>query len=312
MKKLFITIFFTFIFIIGCKTQNDSINTAILIQRPERMFWEIKGPKNSIYIQGTIHVGTDEMYPLDKNVLKSFKNSKLIYAEISSKDITKAQSKILSLMFSSIEKDKTKRIEANITKTEKKVLIDTLGKTAYTQLNKFKPWAMNLGIMEVTNQKLGVDPQKGIDMFLYQLAKKQKKEVLGLDELETQLNILKFGTNKEQIYMLKETIASIKNQSYQKEFEQLIIAYLEDNRSKLEVLLNSSIEYESEEPEIIDLQKKYYNALILERNTRWTTTISELLNQHNDVFIFAGSAHFLGEDSVFNIMQKNGSLELKK
>ncbi|MBQ2479917.1 MAG: TraB/GumN family protein [Treponema sp.] len=44
------------------------------------MFWKISGTdKNGnpsvVYIQGTIHVGSKELYPLDKEVLDAFNNA---------------------------------------------------------------------------------------------------------------------------------------------------------------------------------------------------------------------------------------------
>ena len=44
----------------------------VLIEHPERFFWEIRGNKGSVYVLGTVHVADKSFYPLQKNVLDAF------------------------------------------------------------------------------------------------------------------------------------------------------------------------------------------------------------------------------------------------
>ena len=56
----------------GQAKQSSELSKPILIEHPERFFWEIRGNNGSVYVLGTIHVADKDFYPLEKNVLRAF------------------------------------------------------------------------------------------------------------------------------------------------------------------------------------------------------------------------------------------------
>ncbi|MBP5175364.1 MAG: TraB/GumN family protein, partial [Treponema sp.] len=48
----------------------------------------------------------------------------------------------------------------------------------------------------------------------------------------------------------------------------------------------------------------YNEALLTKRNKAWAEKIKGYLNEGGETFIFAGSMHFLGKDSVFKYLGK--------
>ena len=51
------------------------------------------------------------------------------------------------------------------------------------------------------------------------------------------------------------------------------------------------------------------DALLKDRNIVWADKFEEYLNKGGTSFVFAGLAHFLGEDCVFEQMRIKGILE---
>ncbi|MBO7486177.1 MAG: TraB/GumN family protein, partial [Spirochaetaceae bacterium] len=57
------------------------------------------------------------------------------------------------------------------------------------------------------------------------------------------------------------------------------------------------------------LYKPYYKKMFDERNKKWADKIADYLKQGGKTFIFAGTGHFTGDNSVFSYMRKNGTLQ---
>ncbi|MBQ3981413.1 MAG: TraB/GumN family protein, partial [Treponema sp.] len=76
--------------------ESASAKKASLSKEKPRFFWKISGvDKNGnpsvVYIQGTIHVGSKELYPLDKEVLDAFNNADRVAGELSKDDMQNMQ-----------------------------------------------------------------------------------------------------------------------------------------------------------------------------------------------------------------------------
>ena len=120
--------------------------------------------------------------------------------------------------------------------------------------------------------------------------------------------LLAFGTAEEQLALLQEMLHNIIEEKLD-EFEivnQMVAAYLEDNRAKVESLVQQSIQDEIEAAGA-DYVKAYTDLVYTQRNRSWADQITTMLQQENETyFIFAGAAHWLAEDSVFNMLVQDG------
>ena len=65
--------------------RHAELSKPVLIEHPERFFWEIKGNKGSVYVLGTVHVADKSFYPLEKNVLRAFDKADRLVSEIGGK-----------------------------------------------------------------------------------------------------------------------------------------------------------------------------------------------------------------------------------
>jgi len=142
-------------------------------------------------------------------------------------------------------------------------------------------------------------------MFFYDRARKNGKSVEGLDELKDQLKLLSFGDYEFQIAVLKYFLTGL-SEGESEQFVDMYEAYLDDD---LEVFLEEA-EKESEE-EIIDspYYEQYKKAMMLDRNTDWVKDIKKYIDAGGTTFIFTGAAHWLGEESVFELLKADGVIE---
>ncbi len=310
MKKIlsFVFIAFMFISLFSCATTSKNVNSkATLSETDSRMFWKIEGiDKNgkpsTIYLQGTIHFGNEKLYPLSETVLEAFDNANRLAGEISSKDMENLITSIQMEALKSYERAKGKNIGDYLTEEENDFIISVLGKEAVKAIYAFEPWLLTQALSGLAYQSSNLDPNKGLDVFFMERANNQKKEIEGLDSLQTQIAILSFGNYNEQIKILKDTIKDLKTGEGNDDIDKLYKAYLDSNLEEFFALSNK--EYENMTKEEKEFTERFSKTLLDDRNKQWAKIITNYLNEGGTTFIFAGAAHFIGDNSVFEYLKE--------
>ena len=294
---------FVFSFLVSCKTkdsnsQADGEPKAVLIKHPERMFWEIKKEDTSIYILGTIHVADKDFYPLEDKILEAFDKADRLVSELGGKkEIETLQEKLEIRILQNFNPKKD--LSNFLSEDEINVIKQELGENIAVPLLKFNPWVLTIALNQVLYKKADLDPQNGIDMHL--LNRDDKKEIEALESIDEQLDILSSGSFEEQLKALKETIDELQNTDKTIDLlTKLKKLYLENNTEELKDFIGS----------ILDMSDGIsQDALLKDRNIVWAKKFEEYLNKGGTTFVFAGLAHFLGEDSVFEQIKIKGILE---
>jgi len=292
-----------FSFLVSCKTKNsnsqaDGESKAVLIKHPERMFWEIKKEDTSIYILGTIHVADKDFYPLEDKILEAFDKADRLVSELGGKKEIETLQEKLEIRI--LQNFNPKKDLSNFLSEDKiNVIKQELGENIAVPLLKFNPWILTLALNQVLYAKADLDPQNGIDMHL--LNRAGKKNIEALESIDEQLDLLSSGTFEEQLKALKETIDELQNADKTIDWlTKLKKLYLENNTEELKDFIGS----------LLDMSEGISNdALLKDRNIVWADKFEEYLNKGGTTFVFAGLAHFLGEDSVFEQMKIKRILE---
>lgn len=314
MRKIlsFIFIAFVSISLLSCATTvKNTTSKATLTKTDSRMFWKIEGfDKNgkasAVYIQGTIHFGNEELYPLSETVLDAFDNANRLAGEISSEDMENLIVSIQMEALNSYKRANGKKVSDYLTEEENEFIISALGKETAKTIFSFEPWLLTQALSGLAYQSSNLDPNKGLDVILMERANKQNKKIEGLDTLETQIEILSFGNYDEQLKILKDTIKELKTGEGKEDIDNLYKAYLDSNLEEFFTLSNK--EYETMSKEEKDFSERFSKTLLDNRNKQWAKIITNYLNEGGSTFIFAGAAHFIGDNSVFEYLKKLNTL----
>ena len=299
-------------------SEKASVQKATLTKEKPRFFWKISGTdKNGnpsfVYIQGTIHLGSEKLFPLDKEVLEAFNSADLLAGEISSEDMGKIQLYSMRLVQESFIKAGGKKVSENLSEKEVESLKTLLGgPLAFNMVDKAEPWVLSLALLGKTVQETTeLTAEYSIDSYFLKLANEASRKVIGLDDLKSQFDILTFGTYEQQIKILKASIKECSEedciQETKAELDSLYKAYLSDD---LEML--ATISQESNEKEISeygDFGEEYQKLVYDKRNEGWAKDIKEFLENGGSTFIYAGAAHWVGKNSVFEYLRKQGTIE---
>jgi len=288
--------------------RHSKLSKPVLIEHPERFFWEIRGNKGSVYVLGTIHVADKSFYPLEKNVLRAFDSADRLVSELGGKaEMEALTAELQTAIMKNMNADPKKSLLTVLSKDELAFLYETIGDDTVHQLAVFNPWVLNTVLAQLLMTKAGLYADDGIDMYLMQRAKNKKIEAL--DTAAQQIGALSYGSFEDQLALLKDSIQSLRGIDKSIEDVHTIRElYLSNNRKKLSSLL---VELLMEVPASFSEQKAqaYIDAMLTDRNRVWAQKFDEYLREGGTTFVFAGTAHFLGKSSVFEIMRQKNMLK---
>jgi uncharacterized protein YbaP (TraB family) len=260
----------------------------------ESSVWVLKSPKATIYFAGSCHVLRASDYPLPPEFDIAYRDSRKIIFEASQDEMAGAefQAKLLS---ASIYDDGTTLKQHLSSKAYAKAEAFCKKRNYQIEaLQMLRPWmfAMMLTMQEM--QKLGAEPNYGIDYFFNEKAHRDGKTIDTLETVDEQIGFLTMldkGTDNEQII---ETID---------ELEQINI--------RLADIVNAwrkGDERKTEELSLQDLKNypKLYNVLITDRNLKWVKKIEGYLQKPEKIMIIVGAAHLVGDNGVIELLKKRG------
>src|ERR1051325_1416161 len=102
-------------------------------------------------------------------------------------------------------------------------------------VQRFKPTMAAMTIVMLECQKMGLDPEYGIDKYFYHRAVKDSKEVIGLETFEFQMNLLTGLSKEEAEAALKSTLEEL--QELKTGLGDIVEAWKTGDSDKLEKLL---------------------------------------------------------------------------
>ncbi len=277
----------------------------------ERMYWSIcgtdsKGNPSTVHILGTIHVGDERLYPLPSQVMDDFENADRLVAEISSEDMDALQGELIKSLITNLIKAQGRNVMNELSESELETLFSVLDETIARPLGMYEPWLLTNTISVFQYASCGLDATKGVDQFLMDKAKKDGRSWEGLDTLQLQIDVMQFGTYEEQLAVLKSILLVLENpEIFNNYINNLYEAYLAgDEKAMLEADEDEEELMGESDPMLEEYSKNYNEALLTKRNKAWAEKIRGYLNDGGETFIFAGSMHFLGKDSVFSFLGK--------
>jgi uncharacterized protein YbaP (TraB family) len=256
--------------------------------------WSVKSDKGTVYLLGSLHLLKADAFPLDKNIEAAYRNSnKVVFeADIAGARDQEFQSKMVAQGLYA----EGQTLQQNISKEtyallEKKVA--ALGLTI-AQLNPLKPWLCASAIGGLALMKMGFDPNYGVDVYFFDKAKKDGKELLFLEPLESQMRLFTELTGKEGDALLRQTLKDL--EVIETMLPDMVNAWKTGDAVRLGALMTMSFK---DLPEL-------YNRFVVERNKAWVSTIDRLLAQGGTSFVVVGAGHLGGPDNLLQLLQNKG------
>jgi uncharacterized protein YbaP (TraB family) len=286
-------LFAAFLFIVSAAGEEPLVIT--IPQAPlKTSLWAVRSGGTTLYLAGSIHFLRQEDHPLPLAMREAYADSDKVFFEtdIGAMSDPNLQAKMLRLSMYPQEENLYGRISAETLRLYEKKM-EQLGLPA-EQFARFKPWfiAMSLELMEF--QRLGFDPNYGVDTHFYRLAREDGKPTGFFETVDQQIDLLAGMDRKNQDDFLNQTLRDIEQISGMA--EELVSSWRTGDAVNLHLMLFRNF----------DDYPGIYERLLLERNRDWVRQIEELLNARQTVMVVVGVMHLVGPESVVAILEQKG------
>lgn len=256
--------------------------------------WRIESKGNTVYLLGSVHFLCETNYPLAAVIEDAFDKSKVVAFETDMKKLESMETQQLIMGKAMLPADQT--IKDQVSAETYLSLSNHLEEAGMPVLifNRFKPGLVALTLTVLELQKLGFDPQYGIDKHFQGRAEKAGKRLMALETVEFQVDLVTNFGKEEADALLRTTLKDLKRS--RAIFGDLTKAWEKGNSEALESLLNDSMR---EVPEL-------FKRMVTDRNKSWIPKIEDMIAGKESAIVIVGAGHLAGKDSVVELLRAKG------
>lgn len=274
--------------------------TALPGQGPKRplFLWKITASNGHfIYLLGSMHLVPPEVYPLPAELLKIFHQCKSATFEVDQSKLSKDKLRQLIALRGIYEPGDS--LNNHISERTKNELAKYMAarELPVENLKNVKPWAISLTVSVLELQRLGLDPELGIDKYFLDEAKAQNKPVYELESAEYQVDLLSGFSEPLQDKFLLQSLIELKDMKTQ--IGALVSAW---KKGDAKAMNNIVVCIDKENPELEPVRKK----LLYERNYTMKDSLQEFLKEQSQGFVVVGAAHLVGDKGLLNLFATDG------
>ena len=291
------------LFLAGCNISYDSHDYyySEYTYRPASditpLMWHVTSPAGqTMYLFGSIHVGTPDIYPLPDFIMDAFHRSDYLAVEFDMLSIVRYMGAIQRL----------------ITYTDDRTIVDDIGEELhekaraflrengypYLHLDLFKPFMWQQAILDVSVRRAGLSPDYGLDMFFLQEARQRNMEILEVESALSQTEMLAGFSMPLQIALLTEMLEYTDYTEHQ--LWELYSLWKQGDEQGIIAIVNQDYIYEDE------LFAEYWDAMMTQRDIHMAEMARSYMAEGKKVFFVVGLAHFLVENGVIDLLVQNG------
>ena len=273
----------------SCNAQptSDSLKTN---KDDNTLLWEIsgKGLAKSSYLFGSFHLLCKDDIHFSAQLLKAIKSSAELYLEL---DLDDPATLLGGMML--LNMNDGKQLKDLYSAKDYKKLEDFFRDSLRSSLTLFQ--SMKPAFLEsmLYPKLMPCKTISGVEEELMVEAKKDKKEIQGLETMAFQASVFDSIPYAEQAKELLKTIDSLS--SYKKFFDTMIIVYKSQRLNEIEKLFSKS-EFGMEENQ---------DMLLNNRNKNWVKQLNVIMKKE-PVFVAVGAGHLVGEQGLIALLRKEG------
>lgn len=265
------------------------------------MMWTVRGRYATHTLLGSIHILPKGFFPLDPKIERAFQQAVAIAveADIHNINVVSATWQILQLgTYCGINPFCSASLRDDLSPALLERLQRELPRFGLqlASMMRFKPWFLAITLQGQMLQRSGIS-QDGIDQHFLKKASARKIPILQLESLQEQLTIFDQLPPRLQTQML---VSSLEEKEFHKGMQIILRLW---KRGDAEKLAEKLAEDSKKDPDA----RLTYMILLDQRNVRMTQKIIGFLReQKKPYFIIVGAAHFVGKNSIIDLLQRAG------
>jgi uncharacterized protein len=269
------------------------VSTAATQTRGHSFLWKVQSGANVMYLAGSVHALTPDAYPLNPVYQRAFDASGALVEEI---DLAEADplSGGLGLLAKGIYQD-GRTFNSVVSRQTAALVAEKLKNTPFALdlIQPMKPWMVMLMLEALGAQTAGLDPELGLDKHFYNLAINGRKQIIGLETAESQVDRFDKMPESMQEQLLRSELTEMETEK--SSLRTLLTAWQTGDAAAIEKMLLASF---TENPAA-------YTSLITERNQNWMPQLETCLKGPS-CFVIVGAAHIVGPQGLLAMLQQRG------
>ena len=268
--------------------------TIAVQQTSKSCLWTVATPANKINLLGSLHLLKSDDYPLSASIMQAYAESQVLVFETDIEAMQRPEvlMKIQQLGLYPQGQNLLQNLDASTRKRFEKKMADLdLPLDIYV---RFKPWLVATDLAAQELKKLGFDPIYGVDIYFFNRAKADRKQIGFLEPVEFQLDLLGNMDKHDQNNFLSQTLKDL--EVVNELSGDLVKFWKSGDAEKLHELL-----YKSFRP-----FPGLYDRLLIQRNKKWVKEIEGAIRGNKNVLFVVGAGHLVGPESVVDLLRKNG------
>ena len=258
------------------------------------LMWQIDGASNRIYLLGSIHLLREKDHPIPSAIYDAYAEAEVLIMELDMDDIDPVAEQTLVTELGLIQDGSVLRdLMGSELYAEAETLAESL-QIPLTLLEESEPWYAAITVEIMMLMRIGFNPVHGIEFHLSEFAKRDNKEIFGLETTRQQLEILDNLSPESQRDMLIQALT-----------ESMDLANVMDGL--VDAWRYGDVEF-LEDNLLVDLQEydELHQTIVVNRNNNWVEQIQELLDDEDDYLIIVGALHLIGKEGVPHLLSQRG------
>lgn len=275
---------------------------ALAEQGSKGVAWVVEDEDTLIYLLGSIHLGTPDLYPFDKKLVTAFDESDALLVEANILDTEALEYYSEKAMYTDGSTLKDAVAPETYAKLEQ---VAKLYGLPMDQLTVQKPWMLSSTLsMLAMDDSFGMTPQEmamhGIDIYFLLNAQLQQKPVIELEGTRAQVDMFEGLSPEAQEQSLVAVLDSIIHPSEENQSEVLQEWFTSWKQGNVEEFAKSFQAMEGTSSEFNEM-------LFGLRDEQMAKKIMNVLEEkEGKYFVVVGSGHFLIDKNIRYHLEKNG------
>lgn len=250
--------------------------------------WSNKSAQGNDYLVGTIHLGDNRFNVLPDAIKQAVDQVDIVVLELDLGALTPKQQQQLTLKYGLLPAGQTLATELSPQVYAKaSQYLAGLG-VNIEQFTAVKPWMLGLTMVQMAYIQQGLDANKGVDRQIYQYAKQQGKQIVGLETFAQQMQFFDHIISSNDAINSDDLILDTLNelQTHAQLPQQMVSAWLKADMASFDEIYKKTVGQTK-----FDLQAQ--KVLLTDRNKNWQQQLDGMLKQ-DKVLVAVGTLHFVG------------------
>ena len=257
------------------------------------LMFEVKSNNNTLYLFGSIHLAKANFYPLAPQVEQAYAQANVVAVEADVTDIEASKHALPLMSYASPDK-----LQNHMTPATWQSLLAITG-PATEQFQGFKPAVVAMGFTLSVFARQGYDPAYGIDLHFIKRAKTDKKKLVELESIAFQASIMGGLSDEEGDALLKQSLLALNSGETVRDAESMIAFWQAGDAAGLASLFSEAANKDAG-------SKRLMKLLLDDRNIAMAEKINRMLVDGDKAFIVVGAGHLTGNNSIVELLQKQG------